>query len=93
MPGRSARRVIILATRALRGAKKHCAKKTKNSALRSNEGTLSAVNKLLKRTYLCGNMKASSKSARAFSSDATTRKISLTESIPQNSPRSSSTMR
>ena len=43
--------------------------------------------------YLEGKMNDSSKSARAFSSDATTRKMSLMESIPWNPCRSSNTMR
>src|SRR5260370_5985668 len=43
--------------------------------------------------YLGGKMNASSKSARAFSSDATTRKISLTERIPRNPCPSSITSR
>lgn len=43
--------------------------------------------------YLCGNMKDSSKSALAFSSDATTRKMSLMESIPRNPCPSSRTRR
>src|SRR5207244_134222 len=38
--------------------------------------------------YRGGKIKASNRSALAFSSEATTRKISLTESIPRNSPTS-----
>src|SRR2546429_7241827 len=41
--------------------------------------------------YRGGKIKASNRSALAFSSEATTRKISLTESIPRNSPTSFST--
>src|SRR5437879_9538140 len=43
--------------------------------------------------YRGGKIKASNRSALAFSSEATTRKISLTESIPRNSPTSFSTIR
>jgi len=57
------------------------------------KGRCSPVNKLLRHTYLGGNMNASNRSARAFSSEATTRKMSLIESIPRNSPSSSRTTR
>ncbi len=45
------------------------------------------------KLYRGGKIKASKRSALAFSSEATTRKISLTESIPRNSPTSFSTIR
>ncbi len=78
-------------------AKKDRAKETNSSRKDLSGNQLKEkdlpVNKLLNRSYLCGNMNASSRSARAFSSDATTRNISLTESIPRNPCRSSSTIR
>ena len=57
---------------------------SRNVSLRkSREERRQLVNKLLNCRYLGGNMNASSKSPRAFSSDATTRSMSLTESIPR----------
>lgn len=51
------------------------------------------VNKLLADFYLCGKMKDSNRSARAFSSEATTRKMSLIESMPRKPCFSSSTIK
>src|SRR5229473_3384909 len=90
-------RAMISGRKSLWLAKKDRAKETNSSRIGSSRNQQKEkdlpVKKLLNRPYLCGNMNDSKRSARAFSSDATTRKISLTESMPRNPCRSSSMIR